>query len=487
VNKMQGVAPGGDAEPGSGGARVGPVSRDGLLRLIESGAVATVVLAAPDRHGRLFGKRVHAPFFAEDPEQGMMTCSVNVAWDLGQDFVGHLDYTGWHTGYHDMCGRPDMATARVLPWAERTALILCDLVEEDGADIVIAPRTMLRRQLERAAAAGFTCVTASELEFHVFRESYDEARAKAYRDLTPVPGYCNDYLILAQAQVEPFLADVRRTLTDVGVPVECSKGEYGWGQTEVNLRYAEALESADRHTVYKEGVKELAQRHGLSVTFMALPFAGTAASAQPPSGSSCHIHVSLWDAAGEVNLFGARAEDGDAAGGGEPPETTRHFLGGLMRCLPELMPLLAPNVNSYKRLRGEDFAPCSNAWGFDNRSVAFRLVGEGAAARIENRVPGADVNPYLAYAAMIGAGLYGLEHGLEPGPFAADNAREMPGVERLPRSLAEALARFRDSELAAEILTPEVVRYCTTFIEHELELYESAVTDWERAALFEQA
>jgi glutamine synthetase len=268
-------------------------------------------------------------------------------------------------------------------------------------------------------------------------------------------------------------------LTDAGVPVECSKGEYGWGQTEVNLRYAEALESADRHVLYKEGVKELAQRHGLSATFMALPFAGTAASAQPPSGSSCHIHVSLWDAYGAENRFKA---DGETQS-----ETSRHFLGGLMRCMPELMPLFAPNVNSYKRLRGEDFAPCSNAWGYDNRSVAFRLVGEGVATRIENRVPGADVNPYLAYAAMIGAGLYGIEHGLEPGPFAADNAREMPGVERLPRSLAEALARFRDSELAAEILTPDVVRYCTTFIEHELEMYESAVTDWERAALYEQA
>ncbi len=481
MSETQGWPPGGATGPGGSGVRVGPATRDELLRLIASGDVETVVLAAPDRHGRLFGKRVHAPFFAEDPEQGMMTCSVNVAWDLGQDFVGHLDYTGWHTGYHDMHGRPDMATARVLPWAEKTALILCDLVEEDGADIPVAPRTMVRRQLDRAADAGFTCVTASELEFHVFRETYDEARAKAYRELTPAPGYCNDYLILAQTQVEPFLADVRRTLTDVGVPVECSKGEYGWGQTEVNLRYAEAMESADRHILYKEGVKELAQRHGLSVTFMALPFAGTAASAQPPSGSSCHIHISLWDADGEANLFAASGErDGR-------PDTTRHFLGGLMHCLPELMPLLAPNVNSYKRLRGEDFAPCSNAWGHDNRSVAFRLVGEGSAARIENRVPGADVNPYLAYAAMIGAGLYGIEHGLEPGPFAADNAREMPGVERLPRSLAEALARFRDSELAAEILTPDVVRYCVTFIEHELERYESAVTDWERAMLFEQA
>jgi glutamine synthetase len=459
--------------------RAGPVSRDDLLALIAAGDIETVVLAAPDRYGRLFGKRVHAPFFAEDPQQGMMTCSVNVAWDLGQEFVGHLDYTGWHTGYHDMHGRPDMATARVLPWADKTALVLCDLVEEDGADIPVAPRTMLRRQLARAAHAGFVCKAASELEFHVYRESYDAARTKEYRGLTPAPGYCNDYLILAQAQVEPFLADVRRILTAAGVPVECSKGEYGWGQTEVNLRYAEALESADRHVLYKEGVKELAQRHGLSATFMALPFAGTVASSQPPSGSSCHIHISLWSVDGAVNRF--------AADGESQTETARRFLGGLMRGIPELMPLYAPNVNSYKRLRNEDFSPCSNAWGHDNRSVAFRLVGEGAAARIENRVPGADVNPYLAYAAMIGSGLYGIEHRLEPGPFAADNARTMPGVERLPRSLAEALARFRDSELAAEILTPEVVRYCTTFVEHELETYESAVTDWERAALYEQA
>jgi glutamine synthetase len=463
--------------PGAG-VQTGPVSPDRLLALIASGDIETVVLAAPDRYGRLFGKRVRAPFFAEDPSRGMDTCSVNVAWDLGQDFVGHLDYTGWHTGYHDMHGRPDMATARILPWADRAALIICDLVEEDGDDIAVAPRTMLRRQLARAAHAGFACKAASELEFHVYRESYDEARAKGYRDLTPAPGYCNDYLILAQAQVEPFLADVRRVLTAAGVPVECSKGEYGWGQTEVNLCYAEALESADRHVLYKEGVKELAQRHGLSVTFMALPFAGTVASAQPPSGSGCHIHVSLWSADGAANLFAAD---------GEPlTETARWFLGGLMCGIPELMPLYAPNVNSYKRLRSEDFSPCSNAWGRDNRSVAFRLVGQGAAARIENRVPGADVNPYLAYAAMIGSGLYGIEHELQPGPFAADNARTMPGVERLPQSLAEALARFRNSRLAAEILTPEVVRYCTTFIEHELDIYESAVTDWERAALYEQ-
>jgi glutamine synthetase len=477
-------------------ASPGPITQEALLAAIRDGSVETVVLAAPDIYGRLFGKRLHAPYFAEDPARGMLTCSVNVAWDLGQEFVGHLDYTGWHTGYHDMHGRPDMATARVLPWADKTALILCDLVEESGADIPVAPRTVLRRQLARAAAAGFTCKAASELEFHVFHESYDEARAKGYHDLAPLPGYCNDYMILAQAQVEPFLADVRRTLSDVGVPVECSKGEWGWGQTEVNLQYAEALEAADRHVLYKEGVKELAQRHGISVTFMALPFAGSPAAVQPPSGSSCHIHVSLWDEEGAANRFagGADTPSGQAEHvHGRPTDaalssaTLRHFLGGLRRGVSELMPLYAPYVNSYKRLRAEDFSPNCNAWGYDNRSVAFRVVGEGQAARIENRVPGADVNPYLAYAAMIGSGLYGIDHGLEPGPFARDNARAMPGVERLPCTLGEALARFRESELAAEILTPEVVRYCATFAEHELETYENTVTDWERASGYEQA
>jgi glutamine synthetase len=456
----------------------GPVTREDLLALIADGSVETVILAAPDYYGRLFGKRLRAECFAEDPERGIDTCSVNLTWDLEQEFVGHLEYAGWHTGYHDMHGCPDLATARVWPWADKTALVLCDLVEEDGRAIPVAPRNVLRRQLERAAAAGHACKTASELEFHVYRESYDDARAKGYRDLSPAPGYNNDYLILGQASVEPFLADVRRTLSALGVPIEGSKGEWGWGQTEVNLAYAEALESADRHALYKEGVKELAQRHGMSVTFMALPFAHTGAAAQPPSGSSCHIHVSLWGEGGNEFAGGSASA--------EPP-LMRHFLGGMMRGIAELMPLYAPYVNSYKRLRDEDFSPCTVTWGRDNRSAAFRVVGEGGAARIENRVPGADVNPYLAYAAMIGSGLYGVEHAIEPGPLAEGNARAMPNVERLPRTLAEALVRFGDSELAAEILTPEVVRHIVTFIEHELDVYDGTVTDWERATYYEQA
>jgi len=466
---------------GSGLLAAGPITRDELLAAIGDGRIETVAIAAPDQFGRLFGKRLAARSFAQDPDRGMDTCSVNVAWDLEQDFLAHVDYAGWHTGFHDMHGRPDFATARVWPFADKTAIVLCDLTEEGGADIEIAPRTVLRRQLARARAAGFVCKTASELEFHVFRESYDEARAKGYRDLTPAPGHCNDYLILGQAQVEPFLADVRRVLTDLGVPVEGSKGEWGWGQTEVNLHYAEALEAADRHVLYKEAVKELAQRHDMSVTFMALPFRGTAAAQQPPSGSSCHVHVSLWDDDGVVNRFagGRRDERG--------PATLRHFLGGMMQGIAQLMPLYAPYVNSYKRLRAEDFSPCSIAWGYDNRSVAFRVVGEGEAARIENRVPGADVNPYLAYAAMIGSGLHGIANELEPGVFATANARTMPGVEQLPRSLAEAVAAFRDSELAAEILTPDVVRHYAAFAEHEVEKHESAVTDRERESGYEQA
>ena len=458
-----------------GGARLGLVTRKELLTLIDRGALETVVLAEIDHIGRLFGKRAEARAFAAAPDEGMLTCSVNYAWDVRQEFAPGIEYAGWHTGYHDMWGRPDWATARVVPWAEKTALVLCDTCTEAGAEIAVAPRTILRRQLERARALGFRCEMASELEFHVYAEPLEVVRRKHYRDLEPSVPACQDYSILLQSPDEPFLAAVRRALTDAGVPVEGSKGEYGWGQTEVNLAHAEAMESADRHVLYKLGVKELAREHGRSVTFMALPHA-----AGPEAGSSCHVHLSLWDEAGR-NAFA------DAADPSQSAPLMRHFLGGLMHCIPDLMPLYAPFINSYKRLRAEDFSPCTNAWGFDNRSVAFRMVGHGPSRRLENRVPGADVNPYLAYAAMIGSGLYGIEHELEPGLFAAGCARTMPEAQALPGNLPAALARFVASDLAAEILGGEVVRHLTRFAELEIDSYFSTVTDWERETYFEQA
>jgi len=511
--------------------RTGPVTRQELLDLIGGGRIETVILADVDHIGRLFGKRIAGSAFAADPDAGMLTCSVNYAWDVWQTFAENVEYAGWHTGYHDMWGRPDWATARVVPWAPATAVILCDTCSEAGDEVAVAPRTVLRRQIERARALGFRCQMASELEFHVYCDTPEEARAKGYRDLRPSEPIFQDYSIVLQSRDEPFLADVRRQLTDAGIPVECSKGEYGWGQTEVNLAHAEAMEAADRHTLYKLGVKELARRHNRLVTFMALPDA----AGPIPTGSSCHIHLSLWNegaggAAGGGASVGAdrggggaprdaglgsgapvgqgvgapvgrgaggasaaavaaEAADGNAfaapADPGTPSDLMCHFLGGLMHCIPDLMPLYAPYINSYKRLRAEDFSPCTNAWGYDNRSVAFRMVGHGGSMRIENRVPGADVNPYLAYAAMIGSGLYGVEHELEPGPFAAANAREQADAERLPWNLPQALERFVRSDVAAEILTPEVVRHLTRFFELEVAQYFGVVTDWERRTYFE--
>jgi glutamine synthetase len=457
----------------------GPVSREELLSLIERGEVETVVLAELDHIGRLFGKRVEGRAFAADPDAGMLTCSVNYVWDVRQTFARDVEFAGWHTGYHDMWGRPDWSTAKVIPWAPKTAIVLCDTCTEEGEDIAVAPRTVLRRQLRRAADLGFGCEMASELEFHVYCDAPDEARAKDYRHLRPASPAFQDYSIVLQSPDEPFLAAVRRQLTDAGVPVECSKGEYGWGQTEVNLAHAAALEAADRHVLYKLGVKELARAFGRCVTFMALPDA----AGPLPTGSSCHIHLSLW----EEGAGAGRNAFADTADPATPSELLRHFLGGLMHCIPDLMPLYAPYINSYKRLTAEDFSPCTNAWGHDNRSVAFRVVGHGGSMRIENRVPGADVNPYLAYAAMIGSGLYGVEHRLEPGPFAATNAREMPECERLPWNLPQALDRFVRSDLAAEILTPEVVRHLARFYELEIEQYFRVVTDWERRTYFEGA
>jgi glutamine synthetase len=395
----------------------------------------------------------------------------------------------------------------VVPWASRTAIVLCDTCTEAGDEVAVAPRTVLRRQLAKARALGFRCEMASELELHVYCDSPDEARTKDYRNLHPSSTSFQDYSIGLQSPDEPFLAAVRRQLTDSGIPVECSKGEYGWGQTEVNLVHAEALEAADRHVLYKLGAKDLARQHGRLVTFMALPDA----AGPQPTGSSCHIHLSLWDGAAEVEeeeeqeggddrhppsteLNGAAASLGagsnvfaHSADSGKPSQLMRHFLGGLMHCISDLMPLYAPYVNSYKRLRAEDFCPCTNTWGYDNRSVAFRMVGHGPSKRIENRVPGADINPYLAYAAMIGSGLYGVEHELEPGPFVATNARELTDAQRLPWNLPAALARFACSELAEEILTAEVVRHLTSFYELEVEQYFTVVTDWERRTYFEGA
>jgi glutamine synthetase len=393
---------------------------------------------------------------------------------MGLATVERFDFAGWHTGYQDFVLRPDYRTARVIPWYERTALVLCDSVFEGGTDIAVAPRTVLRGRIKRAADLGFSAYAASEPEFYLFRETLADAEDKGYRGLRPLHGYLSDYSVWAGSCDEWLYGPMRRLLAEAGIPIECSKPEYGTGQGEINMVFSEALEMADRHLLYKQGVKEIAAQHGVIATFMAKPMTDQI-------GSGCHIHFSLWDVEGLTNTF---ATPGDAA---TPSETLRHFLGGVQHCAADVFPFYAPYVNSYKRLCArESFAPRANVWGYDNRTVAFRLAGHGSSWRIENRVPGPDVNPYLTYAAMLSSGLYGIEHRIEPGLCAKGNAYELAGAERFPENPIVAIARMRSSEVARQILTDEVVDFYATFYENEFEESMIHVTDWELRTYFER-
>ncbi|MGN6562724.1 MAG: glutamine synthetase family protein, partial [Thermomicrobiales bacterium] len=375
-----------------------------LQQFVAEGAIDTVINAFCDMQGRLLGKRVTGDFFVEEClEHGTQFCVYLLGTDMEMTTPDGYHLMNWATGYGDWQARPDWTTLRVIPWLEKTALVLADVVEEEtGAPVAVAPRTILKRQIERAAALGLRVKLASELEFYLLRDTYEEVHEQHFQQLRPFGWYNEDYHLLQGTKAEPLYRQFRNLLTAAGVPIEFSKGEAGPGQHEINIRYADALEAADRHTLFKHGLKEIALQHGRAITFMAKP-------APDWTGSSSHIHLSLWDAAGERNLFH------DPAGAPyQMSQTMRYFLGGLLACARELSLFVAPNVNSYKRYALASWAPVNIAWGRDNRTCGFRLVGRGQSLRIEIRLPGADTNPYLAYAACIAAGLYGLEQRLEP-------------------------------------------------------------------------
>ncbi|RMF24468.1 MAG: glutamine synthetase [Deltaproteobacteria bacterium] len=370
---------------------------------------------------------------------------------------------------------PDLSTLRTAAWLDRTAVVLCDVVSEhDGSPVAVAPRNILRRQLERAATAGLTAKAGSELEFFLLRESYEEAREKAFEDLEPFGWYIEDYHVLQGTREEPIVGAIRRAMDASGVPVEFSKGEWGPGQHEINLRYAEMLEMADRHVLYKQAAKDIAIDAGHALTFMAK-------MDERLAGNSLHIHTSLWDSSGERPLFAG--EDGQ---GGAYPELFRHYLAGLLAHARELTLWFAPNVNSYKRFVAGSFAPTAIAWAVDNRTAGFRVVGRGASLRVECRIPGADANPYLAMAALLAAGLDGIEKKLEL-PAAVDgDAYKHAELERVPGTLEEALEAFRSSEFVARTFGDEVVEHYAHFAEVELQKFHTAVTGWERRRFLER-
>jgi glutamine synthetase len=447
-----------------------------LQQLVAEGAIDTVINAFCDMQGRLLGKRVTGDFFVREClEHGTHFCVYLLGTDMEMTTPDGYRLMNWTTGYGDWQARPDWTTLRVIPWLEKTALVLADVVEEEtGAPVAVAPRTILKRQIERAAALGLRVKLASELEFYLLRDTYEEVHEQHFQQLRPFGWYNEDYHLLQGTKAEPLYRQFRNLLAAAGVPIEFSKGEAGPGQHEINIRYTDALEAADRHTLFKHGLKEIALQHGRAVTFMAKP-------APDRTGSSSHIHLSLWDAAGECNLFH------DPAGAPyQMSQTMRYFLGGLLACARELSLFVAPNINSYKRYAVASWAPVNIAWGWDNRTCGFRVVGHGQSLRIENRLPGADTNPYLAYAACIAAGLHGLEQRLEPPVEFRGNAYAAVDLPRVPRALYEAIDAFAGSAVARDAFGEEVVAHYLNAARIEQQTYDAAVTTWERERYLER-
>jgi len=445
------------------------LSVEELGRLVAAGEIHTVVLAFTDMQGRLQGKRFAAPFFLEEVlPHGSEGCNYLLAVDVDMATVEGYAMSSWERGYGDFAMRPDPSTLRRIPWDEGTALALADLAWHDGSPVVASPRQILRGQLERLAARGWRAYAGTELEFLVFRDTYEQAWDGGYRGLTPANRYNADYSVLATSRVEPLLRRLRNDMAGAGLAPESAKGECNLGQHEVVFRYDEALTTCDQHSVYKTGAKEIAAQEGLALTFMA--------KYDEREGNSCHIHLSLRDADGRPVL--ADADGGMSA-------LMRHFLAGQLAALRDFSLLFAPNINSYKRYRPGSFAPTAVAWGHDNRTCALRVVGHGASLRLENRVPGGDVNPYLALAAMVAAGLHGVERELELPEACAGNAYAAD-YPRVPGSLREAADLWSDSALAAAAFGPEVVAHYANMARVEQQQFDTAVTDWERFRSFER-
>ena len=453
----------------------GMLTVEELGTLVEADEVDTVVVAFTDHYGRLHGKRYDAEFFLNDVHaHGTHGCDYLLTVDMEMEPIPGYSYANWEKGYGDFHMVPDMATLRLADWLPRTAIVLCDL-ENVGTSgpVAVAPRSILRTQLDRASAMGYSAMAASELEYFIFEDSYREAAAAGYASLSPVGWYIEDYHLLQGTREEPYNGAVRRHLARSGIPVETSKGEWGRGQHEMNIRYAEILDMADRHVLLKQCMKETADEQGLSVTFMAKPHASEA-------GSSCHIHVSLWE--GDRNVF-----PGDTTMGPlEVSDEFRWFLGGWMDKMAELVVLFAPTINSYKRFQSGSWAPTRIAWSYDNRAAGFRIVGSGPSLRIECRVAGADVNPYLAYAAMLAAGLDGIENRIEPPDIFEGDVYAAEQLPEVPRTLRDGLELFAKSEFAVKAFGADVHEHYRHFFEVELAAYDNAVTDWERQRYFER-
>ncbi len=441
-----------------------------LVGRIDAGEVDTVIVAFTDMQGRLQGKRLHGRYFADHVVgHGTEGCNYLLAVDVEMNTVDGYAISSWDTGYGDMEFVMDERTIRLLPHLPATALVQCDLAWTDHSPVLQSPRSILQRQLDRVDEHGWTALAGTELELIVFDTSYEEAFRNGYRDLVPANQYNVDYSILGTTRVEPLLRDIRNHMYAAGMDVEGAKGECNFGQHEIGFLYADALTTADNHVVYKNAAKEIAAQHGKSITFMA-KYDGR-------EGSSCHIHLSLRGKDGELVFW-------DEDSGARTP-LYDHFVAGVLATAADFTLLYAPNINSYKRFADGSFAPTTIAWGLDNRTCAVRLVGHGAAARMENRIPGADVNAYLALAAMVAGGLHGIENELPLEEELVGNAYTSDRPE-VPKTMAAAREVFATSEVARGALGDEVVDHYVNMADVELAAYGAAVTDWELRRGFER-
>ena len=445
----------------------GMLTLDQLKGMVAQGEIETVLAGFTDHYGRLMGKRFDAEMFVDEiAKHGGHACDYLLTVDMEMEPVPGYRFANWELGYGDVHMVPDLGTLRLASWLEKTAFVLCDVKSDKTHDYVeVAPRSILRRQIEAAKKLGYAGYAGTELEHYLFQTSYRQAAQQDYRNLEPAGWYLEDYHMLQGMRTEGFHAAARRHLKHSGVPVENSKGEWGKGQHELNVRYAEVLDMADRHVVFKQCLKEIAEAQGISVTFMA-KFAADGA------GSSCHIHFSLWRDG--KNAFAGRSD------------AFRHFLGGWIAHVPDVMVFYAPTVNSYKRYVDASWAPTRLAWSNDNRTAGFRVVGEGQSLRIECRIPGADANPYLAYAALIAAGLDGVERGLDPGPGFRGDVYAAKQLAHVPRSLPEAAAELERSAWAREAFGADVVEHYLHFTRTEERALSLRVSDVERARYFER-
>lgn len=451
------------------------LTRDELEQLIRKGDVDTVLMVFPDLQGRLVGKRTTGRFFLQSvADAGTENCDYLIACDMDNNPVAGYKFTSYEQGYGDMLAKADWNTVRLIPWVEKTAMIMCDLLDVDSGKLVdVAPRSILQAQVDAAAAMGFLPMVASEIEFYLFKDTYDEAHEKGYRDLKPHSPWLEDYHILQTTKDEYILGAIRRGLEAAGVPVEFSKGEAGKGQHEINLDYTTAVEMADRNSVYKLAAKEIAHFHGRSVSFMAkYDFNDT--------GSSCHIHSSLWTMDGQTAVFD------DHHGPHGMSETFQHYLAGQIATAREFSLLWAPTINSYKRFQLGSWAPTGVGWGIDNRTLGFRKVGHGKGTRVECRIPGSDANSYFAFAGTIAGGLYGIKNKLPLGEAFAGNGYEAPEIPRIPWNIVDAINLWENSTIAREAFGEDVHHHILTMAKAEWEAFNHTVTDWELRRYWER-